>query len=329
MIRILSILDDEWDELVHDTDVFFQRQYLQAFTNHGPKAFMEHFGGTPVLIHYEDESGSVVHPVFMRRIGKYWDITSPYGYAGPAVIGNPNALLYGLSMSDMCSRENIITEFARHNPFLMCCTQEPLDAGKIVYIDLGMTEAQILASMTKSCRNAITSAEKSLVCDIDIDMEVFALQYRQTMLMDNAQSKYMFPRRLFDDLPNPTLFVAYKDGEPIASAIFLEHQGLCHYFLAASAVAGKGTNAQNLIIWEAMKWFKAKGCRILNLGGGIKACPGLLGFKESFSPLGKQFFVSKIVHNEFAYAEMCAPMRFGALSTGFFPFYRREEELRI
>ena len=79
--------------------------------------------------------------------------------------------------------------------------------------------------------------------------------------------------------------------------------------------------ANNLLLYEAMLFFKKKGVPIFDLQGGRE---GVYNFKKSFSKNRANFYTAGIVHNRSVYNEL---IRYKEKYTGsgtfdFFPQYR-------
>ena len=94
---------------------------------------------------------------------------------------------------------------------------------------------------------------------------------------------------------NVTIYMAYKDGEPQAGAIFYYNQAMCYYMHGASrnhSYAG----SSNLLHWIAMQDMKAVGVKRYSfVGARINEDPdskyhGIQRFKERF---GGELFVGK------------------------------------
>lgn len=328
MIEAIHIDDRRWDELVSNTDIFYQRPYLKAFAR-GNSEFLEAFSGEPVLLYYEDNDGFVVHPVFMRDIPDtdFKDIISPYGCSGPAAIGRPLFVDYLRSMTDFCKDNKIISEFNRLHPWLTTVfPSESIEkGGEVFYIDLQKSMNDIVAAMDRKCRNAIKNAEKDVTVREINDYYTLYNHYTETMTRNGAHKRYFFDLKFFMKLPNAKIFIASKDGKDIASSVFFHHNKFSHYYLSGSSQAAFGTNATSLIIWNAINYYKKLGCTMLNLGGTIGGSPGLYRFKSSFTDVKncvKPFMVVKKVHNRPMYKELCQKAGKNPFDGGYFPAYR-------
>lgn len=101
-------------------------------------------------------------------------------------------------------------------------------------------------------------------------------------------------------------YMAYKDGEPQAGAIFYYNQTMCYYMHGASRNHSY-TGSSNLLHWVAMQDMKAAGVKRYSfVGARINEDPdskfhGIQRFKERFGGelfVGKRF---KVIFNPFMY----------------------------
>jgi len=70
--------------------------------------------------------------------------------------------------------------------------------------------------------------------------------------------------------------------KPIAAAVFFHLGDKAIYKFGASETAFKRLCGNNLIMWEAIKWYSTKGFASLHFGRGSIANEGLRQFKLSF-----------------------------------------------
>ncbi|MFW8592770.1 GNAT family N-acetyltransferase [Cribrihabitans neustonicus] len=76
------------------------------------------------------------------------------------------------------------------------------------------------------------------------------------------------------------LFQAHDGGKAVAAVLILTHGSGATYHLAQATGQGKALCAPNLLLWEAMSWLAARGCRQLDLGViNTEDAPGLARFK--------------------------------------------------
>ena len=286
-------------------DIFFTAEYQELFQ---PTAF----GGKP-----DDFYAYGIDYCFYRRPIEgtdYCDFVSPYGYSGPIAIHNDaNWVRFLKALDEYCQDEGIIAEFARLHPYLENhkflepeCVYYLHDT---VYIDLTQAKEQIWKGFDKGCKGAVKKK-------VNLSYPTaFRPLYEQTMKRIGAEREYLFTDSFWEKLND----LGMVHSAPGAMAVFLCHKPYAHYFLSASEIGGN----INLLIWNAIQYFKAYGYKILNLGGGLKAGDSLESFKRSFSPTTKPFYVYKKIHNQDVYDILCKEKGIDPKSEGYFPAYRR------
>ncbi len=78
---------------------------------------------------------------------------------------------------------------------------------------------------------------------------------------------------------NGFVFTAVKDSRPIAATLFLLWEDKVLYKFSASDPALQNLRANNLVIWEAIRFFASRGARSLHFGRTDLSNPGLRRFK--------------------------------------------------
>ena len=286
-------------------DIFFTSKYLELFQSTA-------FGGQPDGFY----AYGIDYCFYRRPIEgtDYCDIVSPYGYSGPIAIHDDADWLHFLIAFDkFCREEGIIAEFARLHPYLENHKQLESDCAlfsqDVIYIDLTQTEEQIWKGFDKGCKSAVKKT-----CNLPHPI-AFRPLYEQTMQRIGVEREYLFTKSFWDKLNG----FGIEYSAPGAMAVFLCHKPYIHYFLSASDIGGN----VNLLIWNAIKAFKALSYSILNLGGGLKAGDSLESFKRSFSRTTKPFYIYKKIHNREVYAILCKEKGVDSKNEGYFPAYRR------
>ncbi len=299
-------------------DIFFTPEYQDLFAQ-------TEFGGEPCQY--------AGYLFYKRRIEgtSYFDIVSPYGYSGHTQESAKNLDSFHI----WCLQENIIAEFARLHPFIenhKCLESDFLKyEHEIYYVDLTQSEDDIWKGFDKGCKSAIKKAQKDYLAEIRIsnlsELMYWYTLYTDTMRRIQASDSYFFTRAwsvkmfyLFND--NIAVGVCFDDeAERISQSILLRYGDYCHYFLSGSKERSQG--ASNLVLWKAIKWAKTQGCKVFNLGGGLKAGDSLESFKRSFTKTSKPFFTYRKIHNQEVYNQLCRDKGVQPNSDGFFPAYRR------
>lgn len=292
-------------------DIFFTPEYQDLFKDTA-------FGGEPCHV----EFSGIDYRFYKRPIEgtEFFDIVSPYGYAGP--VGNnhfPDYFNFRVRFRRYCLQNNIVSEFARFHPFLEnhkhFAPADVYKVGEVVYIDLTKD-----TNFDKGCKSTIAKALRTAIrTEGTFTPADFQSVYTATMIRREASNDYLFDRTFFEklvELPGITLG-AFMDGKLVSAISVLSQGDYAHYFLSGSTLEQRNTGANNLLISEAIRWAKAHGCKILNLGGTFAGDPGLDSFKKSFSKLTIPFFTYRKIHIPKIYQELSR-----GIETDYFPAYR-------
>jgi hypothetical protein len=96
------------------------------------------------------------------------------------------------------------------------------------------------------------------------------------------------------DSSGGTILIPRHDGVPLAAALIIVHGERAHLPMIPSSHHGHKTlPTSHLVVWEAMRWAKERGCTVFDLEGySLMAKPGdsLWGvnqFKRGFAPCGQ------------------------------------------
>lgn len=316
---------EKWNSIVKEFtnwDIYYTWEYAVSFTNQD--------GGKTYLIHYTDGEYSLYYVVIERDIadiaeftgripaGKFFDWETPYGYGGPfsadSYIRQELQKKFLSELTKLARKRNVVSQFIRFHPLLgnhLLCDKaiEYKYIHDVIYMDL-CTEDDILVQIHSKARNLVRKAIKNNIIithDKGQHLDEFISIYEATMQRDDAGEFYYFPREYYEFLcremgDNIEFFYASKDDKIIAAAIFFYGRQYMHYHLSGS-LKEYGTYApNNLLIYEAAKWGRERGCEKLHLGGGIQANDGLFHFKQQFNPSGRiGFFVGRNIFLPNAY----------------------------
>lgn len=294
--------------MVYYPDIGYTPEYQDLFTN-------TQFGGKPTYY----KSGGVEYRFYIRQIKNtpYKDITSVYGYSGPIAFDkSPDWRTFDCNFHLYCLENNIIAEFCRMHPFetKWVQTEGKHYEHEIYYIDLTQSEEDIWKGFDKGCKSAIKQQSKNYWLNFyGEDLNGWYPYFEKS-------PNYKFGKPFLNkvlELPNSNLITVKNPIETISGSIFLTYGDYCHYFLAA------GGN-QNYLLWDSIKWAKAQGCKIFNLGGGLKAGDSLESFKKSFTKTSKPFYTYRKIHNVEVYNKLCRDKGIDPNLDGYFPAYRRK-----
>lgn len=352
MLEIISIKDSTlWDNVVKSFstyDVYYLSGYVKPFQIHGD--------GDPYLLYYKESSLRGISVVMKRDIameecfrgilplGKYFDITTPYGYGGFLFEGDTSAsnlAKFNAIYIDTLSAEGIVSSFVRFHPLLqnsklLKSVYNIIDLGKTVHMDITSLET-ISQNMKSKDRNTIRRSSKSGVeilhsNDLKLFKE-FKKIYNATMQNDNADSYYYFGDGFYKSLnreliSNYQMFYAVFQDEIIAMSIIIYANKQMHYHLSGSKFEYRRLNPTNLLLYEAAKWGCSKGFVNFHLGGGVGSSEdNLFRFKKCFNRNSlNQYSIGQKIILEAVYKELVALRRVEDeqfdINSLYFPLYR-------
>lgn len=348
MFELLHIGERErWNgylSRIPDADIYYTAEYCEIYQRNGE--------GEAELFVYEQDEALVCYAYLVRSIDHLpviasagagrplYDISTPYGYGGPICnvtdLEERKLLFQRFSdvFQDYCRSRNILTEFVRFHPILKnhldYVTVKPTFTRNTIYIDLTLSEEEMTDRYKPDCRNRIRRALKE---DMEIvhrspsDSERLLKLYYATMDKNAANSYYYFSEEFFRNTlslleQHVELMEVVREGETVASAIFLCYNGYLHYHLSGSDKSALKYGPVNLLIDYAAKWGKQNGYNYLHLGGGYLGNDTLYRFKSSFHDrIPLDFYVGKKIHDPVFYETMIKQHEFYDMH-GYFPFYR-------
>lgn len=169
---------------------------------------------------------------------------------------------------------------------------------KTLILDIDKTEENILESFSKNKRRDIRAALRgNLIIREESDKEY--LDFKKTLLL----KKFILPIGIASEIQ--PLYKAFSpekikiltasqvnshhQNKPVATTVVLLHPPKAYYWLAAATKEGKKLLAPTLLIWQAIKIAKQKGCSQFDLEGvyddrfpKTKNRLGFSKFKEGF-----------------------------------------------
>lgn len=145
-------------------------------------------------------------------------------------------------------------------------------------IDLTQSEDRLFAHMRSSCRRCIRKAQKSGVTIEEAHDIEFADEY-YSQLQDVFRKQSLVPpyevgrvRDLFTCLGGTGHLLLLRARDPegrcIATGIFPAMNGTMYFWGGASWRDAQGYRPNEAIQWYAMKYWKARGIRLYDMGGG-------------------------------------------------------------
>jgi serine/alanine adding enzyme len=315
----------DWDGILRElgiADVYLARAYVEAscLLDPGRPAFLSGHGVAFAAIVRDVPSAPGLA-----------DVTTPYGYGGPAGAGDGEA--FYAAYDDWCAANGVVTTFIRFHPLLGNVRLAP---PRVRLARLANTatwplgdDADLLAGMHQMHRRGV---RKALRAGVEVTvrraperLDDFAALYEESMRRHDAHAFYYFPGAYWTALAGPlgerlVRADARRDGRLLASQLHLASTPWLHYHLGAASAEGFRLGASKLLFHESARWAHEEGFTEFHLGSGLGGSEdSLWQFKQRFSSHpGREFWIGKLVHDEAAYRALGGDP--GA--DGFFPAYR-------
>ncbi|GAA3655964.1 lipid II:glycine glycyltransferase FemX [Microbacterium marinilacus] len=328
----------EWERVwrrLPKREVSARPAYVSLFGQDGDRALA-------ALFEDEGEAG-ILYPFLLRRISAgqtFTDITSAYGYGGPAHWGqqrpSETAQRFWPAFDEWARSENVVSEFIRFDLFEGSHDWYPgevVERQPNVVVRLELDEPALWAGFEHKVRKNVNRARRSGV-EVVVDAEgahldSFLRVYRATMDRRAAAPRYYFTRDFFDRLRSDldghwAYFHAYLSGRIVSTELVLVSQDVVYSFLGGTLEEAYPYRPNDLLKYEIIRWAREKGKRAFVLGGGVSAGDGIERYKRAFAPGDTETFrIGRRILNVEAYDRLTAD-REGASSIDpdFFPAYR-------
>jgi hypothetical protein len=321
--------------------------------------------GEPHLVVVGDRRRGFAWPYLLRSVAEVpglegsdaTDVTSVYGYPGPLAWGvRPNDEFLGIAWREVVEtwrQQHAVAAFTRFNPLLENVAflngipaphPEASGIGPIVQaaptisIDCTLPAAEVVSGYARDLRTDINASRRAGLRTFHDEswehLPEFTRLYNETMARSEASAHYFFDedhfRRLRAALPgNIHLHVTHLDGEIAAAGVFTEFEGIVQSHLVGTNQAFlRARSPYKVLLADVHLWARARGNRVLHLGGGRGGQQdSLYWFKSRFSQRRHAFHVGRWVLDPGGYDELVESRR-DALAPGhepgesFFPAYR-------
>lgn len=166
------------------------------------------------------------------------------------------------------------------------------------WIDLTPPEEEIMKSFSSKTRYNIRLAQKHDVkVQIDNSDKAFKKYWELTEETNKRQGFYSHTKRYHELMWKylkgkiANLLTATYDNEIISTWILFNHDGFLYYPYGASTDKHKEVMANNLMMWEAIKFGKKMGLKTFDLWGREEG-KGFTKFKEGYNPRVVEFIGS-------------------------------------
>ena len=298
---------------------------------------------------WEDGGGQVLLPLLLRGLpddlaaalgdGPAWrDATSPYGYGGPFVAGEPDLTAFWEACLAWMRDAHVLAAFVRGSvvgpaaadlPAPDGVRAVPLADNVVVGLDLDAEERwrryehKVRKNVKKARRHGLTTT----VGPDFTDVAGFADVYAGTMDRRAAGEFYRFDeaffRRLGEVLPG-SFWVADtrdEDGALVSTELVLVGDHHCYSFLGGTRREAFPMSPNDLLKHDVIDHAADAGLSAYVLGGGYEPGDGIFRYKRAFDPSGVVPFVGiQVVGDRAAYERACDAA--GAPEGTFFPRYR-------
>lgn len=304
-------------------------------------------GGEPVAFLAASEGTEVLLPLRIRELPgalhappDWRDAASPYGYPGP--LATDPADSHGVeacltAIMGAARAAGLVSAFVRLHPLLsppvgtVGLAGEVEAHGSVVYLDLTRSEEELWSQVRSNHRRGIRKLTRqgySVTMDDWDTYTEFVRVYEATMRRVDASPFYFFSTPYYDDLRCALLdhvhlcTVRTRGGHVAAAGIFFETAGIVQYHLGGTADEFVSDAPSKLMFHAVREWARARGNRVLHLGGGLGGrSDSLFHFKSGFSSLRASFHTLRVAFDDARYTDLLR--RAGAeQATGFFPAYR-------
>ncbi len=326
-------LDDAaaWDEVTDaaGADVFHRSWFHRLARIRGE--------GEPQLFVWRTASVLVIVPLLFRDIpgGTGCDVSSVYGYVGPAVRGTPrpgDVARFRSVLRRALEARDVVSVFSRLHP--LCDRRAWLEglgqiesSGLTLAVPLDGTDAEGQSRYRGSHRREITRlyARGYSVQDEAHCVDAFHDLYAAAMARLGAGSRYSFTaehiRTLIDE-GDMNLLVVRRGSDVAAAGLFTRGELGSHYFLSGTHPEHRKLAPSKLLVHAGCTWARKRGAAWMHLGGGVGgAQDSLYRFKAGFGSQPHVFHTWRWIVNPDRYRWHCE--RAGAEETGgFFPAYR-------
>jgi len=288
-----------------------------------------------------------------------WDIGCGYGHTGPLAVncspGDDFLVRSGETLSEVWRSQNVVSVFTRFHAILenhrwvapggflakysaggaSLCVH-----GHIISIDLHKTAEQVSQEYKRPLRQHIRAGRaRGLVTTADprwTGFTAFVGLYGETMTRNRAEPRYFFTPdyfcRLKAALGEHGILLVTRLGDDIAAAgLFIEYGGIVTAHLAGTSSAHLQMSPGKILFDDAQIWARARGDRLLVLGGGRSSNDddALFRFKAEFSPSRHRYYTGRWILDRQWYDELTRRCRRTSESSAlaestndFFPAYR-------
>nr|WP_294858253.1 peptidoglycan bridge formation glycyltransferase FemA/FemB family protein [uncultured Fluviicola sp.] len=312
----ISLLEAKIAVFLKTLDIYYQPEFLAC------DAKMQNGEYEIAVCSKEDQIW--IYPYILLPIEGtgYFDLSSPYGYAGP-VSNSTDITLKAeeLFLEYISNKQTVVTEFVRYHylyneqHFFQREIANLLNR-RVVLVPTQDQENIWMKEFSGTNRNLVRKLEKesftwSVAPFTKEDVPAFDEAYRTTMIHSGADDFYFFSKEFYlemiDKLGEKLLLAKVeKENEIYSSALFFVSGGIVTYYLSARNLNYPKVPGSNLLLSKMAFWAQENRMNILNFGGGLSLDENdhLFKFKSNFGKQVKDFHIGKRIHQPELYKKL-------------------------
>lgn len=303
-------------ELFNLKDIYYAPEYVLSALKLDP--------GEAMFFYYIDEDGhgEVVYPFIKRQLMEngslFYDITTPFGYGGPALRNNTDAQKLASNFlrvfGDYCKAENIVAEYIRFHPVL---NNAEFFSKHLDLISVSDTYTlQLNAYLSESDQagaDRVNGADASGLTfkklgTVKHMFDFLVLYYSTVRQSEETDSYYFFTNDYFESLvsalgPELHLFGAYKDNKLLTASYVLTKGETIYHHLSGKSEGADLEEAETMLVNSIAEWGAYNGFQYFHLAGKQ---PGYLAaadvnVNKPYAVSSSPFFIARLVHDPDAY----------------------------
>jgi len=170
-------------------------------------------------------------------------------------------------------------------------------------LDIGNLDESLIAKFHYKTRNMVRKAIKSEI-KITIDNNKFDYlikQHHENMKaiggIQKSESFFRLLEKVLKANEEYDVFVASKEGKPVAALLVLYHKKIVEYYTPVIDVNYRSYQPMSLLIYESMKLAIKKGYQCWNWGGTWESQEGVYRFKKRWGSIDKPYYYYTYVNN--------------------------------
>ena len=250
----------------------------------------------------------------VNGLDDYFDIISPYGYAGPYCNNSDFFNIGEKEFLNYAKNQKIVSEFVRYhfiyNENLQFSQNIQNEHNRtVVIIDLNYKWEHIwMNHVSQNNRNYSNRFNRDgfglRISETEENIDNFIQMYYQTMENINAEETFFYPAtyfyKLFATLKGKVLLgEIIKDNIIYSSVLFFVCGGFVQLYLNGRNLNYKKLPSNVPLYLNIAKWAIDNHLKILNIGGGRTndSSDSLFFYKYHISNQTRKFYIGKRIHN--------------------------------